>query len=579
MAGLNSGPETDSQAPRQALTSRRFFATIAWLRWRIFLNTLRGKGGTSELVVKFLSYPLLALMVLGPSIGAGFGAWYFVSRGMDAYLAIPLWIIFVLWQVIGVSTSASGPSFDLNSLARFPISYPDYLLMRLSFGLLDPPTLAGVCCLISMTLAITIAAPALFPWAAITLATYAACNLFFSRMVYSWMERWLAQRRTREMITVVILLGSLVVQVASQYASRLGSHDKPLSPWMLQSAQVLLAINWALPPGLSAFSIEHMHNGYTLLGVGAFAALLAYTAAFLVTLHFRLHAQYLGESMSEAPAALSRASKRSRPPALINDGVTWAGSSGGFAILPATIASLLVKELRLLLRSGPKLYTLIMPVFIVCLVSLRGTGMDQAGIRHGGIGLYMFPYACAYMQLIFVVFMYNALGGDGAGVQFYFIAPLRIREVMLAKNLMIGIILVLEVVLIYLATLFLSVHTPPSLIAATLAWTLFAFIVNLSIGNIRSIVSPKGVDPTKVRRQNVSTVNSFVSLAVVFSACVLGQLILLLCRWFHISYLVAAGLFAVLALLAAVLYWIVLNRLDQIAMDNVENLTRELCKA
>jgi hypothetical protein len=35
----------------------------------------------------------------------------------------------------------------LDSLIRFPIRYRDYLLIRLSFGLMDPPTLAGIACL------------------------------------------------------------------------------------------------------------------------------------------------------------------------------------------------------------------------------------------------------------------------------------------------------------------------------------------------------------------------------------------------------------------------------------------------
>ncbi len=260
MAGMN--PQPAALPPLAPPSSWQHFATIAWLRWRIFRNTLRGKGAVGELIVKILSYPLLALIVIGPSVGAGAAAWYFVHQHLDAYLAIPLWIIFLLWQFIGVSTSASGPNFDIASLIRFPIRYRDYLLIRLSFGLLDPPTLAGIGCLVAMTIGTSIAAPAMAPWAALLFFLYAACNVLFSRMLYTWLERWLAQRRTRELFTAILLIGSLGVQFAGQFADRWGrhAHHGPISPFSRQSPELCSPSTGssllALPPHPSAICIK-----------------------------------------------------------------------------------------------------------------------------------------------------------------------------------------------------------------------------------------------------------------------------------------------------------------------------------
>src|SRR5882762_6551625 len=156
--GLGAGPAPGTTAP---VSSRQHFATIAWLRWRIFVNSLRGKGAKGELVAKIISYPILAAMILGPSIGAGIGSFYLVNQDEVSLLAIPFWIIFGLWQFIGLNTSATGPSFDLSTLVRFPIRYRDYLLIRLSFGLMDPPTLAGIACLMASCLGIALASPSL----------------------------------------------------------------------------------------------------------------------------------------------------------------------------------------------------------------------------------------------------------------------------------------------------------------------------------------------------------------------------------------------------------------------------------
>jgi len=562
--------------------SRQQFSTITWLRWRIFVNSLRSKGAKGELVAKIFSYPLLALMVLGPSTGAGLASWYFVSQGMEPYLAIPLWIIVLLWQFIGVSTSATGPTFDLSTLTRFPIRYRDYLLMRLSFGLMDPPTLAGLCCLIAMSIGIGIAAPALFAWSAINLFVYAVCLVLFSRMIYAWTERWLAQRRTRELFTGIILVASLGFQFAGQafgrFAQKMGSgHHTAVNPFLEKTAKGLVSVNWWLPPGLPAASIDHLHAGLTSLAVAALLGLLAYTALFLLVLHLRLHAQYLGENLGEAPATARKKSTASRIKSVASQ--TSSESSSSFSILSPAVAANLIKEVRYLLRSGPKLYVLIMPVFVVFLFSMRNTGMNYAGFGPHGIEGILFTYGCAYTQLLFVGMIYNSLGSDGAGTRFYFIAPLRFRDVMLAKNLLTFIIFSIEAILIYVATSFLSTPAPLALTAATIAWSLFTLFLNLSIGNVRSIVSPKAMDPAKVRSQNVSGLNSLISLAVVIVCVVLGSIMFYICQYLHASYWLATATFSGLAALTFAMYAIVMNRMDGIAASHAENLTATLSKA
>ena len=572
MAGIETEPQSGLNAN---ISSRRHFDTIAWLRWRIFLNGMRGKGATGELVVRFISYPFLALMILGPAVGAGVGSYYLVDQGTVQLLAIPLWIIFALWQFIGINTSATGPSFDLSSLIRFPIRYRDYLLIRLSFGLMDPPTLAGIACLIAMSLGIAIAEPELFPWAALVLFAYAICNILFSRMIYSWLERWLAQRRTRELVTGIILALSLGFQFLAQFAQRLGHphHHAAPNPFLLQATHILFSVNWLLPPGLAASSMDHMHSGSYPIAAAALCGVIFYTSAFLLILHMRLHAQYLGEDLSEAPASHPKAASIKTLPSAVAP-----SSARSFAFLPTAVAAGLIKEIRYLLRSGPKLYVLVMPVFMVFLFSVRSSGMSYAGVQHSAFTGMLFSYGCAYTQLLFVGLIYNSLGGDGSGVQFYFIAPVRMRDVILAKNLLTCGIFAVEAVLIYFAAAFIATPAPLDLTAATLAWSLFALFLNMSIGNVRSIVSPKVLDPGKMRSQNVSGVNSLISLLVVIGSVGLGAVVAVLCRYFHLSYWPAAAVFLVLAALSLAAYAVVLQKLDEIAANNLEALTATLSK-
>jgi ABC-2 type transport system permease protein len=219
-----------------------------------------------------------------------------------------------------------------------------------------------------------------------------------------------------------------------------------------------------------------------------------------------------------------------------------------------------------------------MPVFVVLLFSMRTSGMQYAGItRHGVTGL-LFSYGCAYTQLIFVSLIYNSLGGDGAGVQFYFLAPIRMRDVMLAKNLMNIGIFTIEMVLMFIASALISKPAPPDLTVATLAWSVFTLLLNMSIGNARSIVSPKVLDPARVRSQNVSTLNSLISLGVVAASFVIGAAALAACYWMHTGYWPAALLFVALAAASCAWYALGLARIDRFAWEHVEQLTASLGK-
>ena len=95
---------------------------------------------------------------------------------------------------------------------------------------------------------------------------------------------------------------------------------------------------------------------------------------------------------------------------------------------------------------------------------------------------------------------------DGPGVQFYFISPIRLRDVFLAKNLIGFLLSFVELVLIFGVLTFVA-RTPSTLIAlATLFWLLFATLTNGAIGNLRSLSAPKKIDLSKIsRRANLPT--------------------------------------------------------------------------
>ena len=81
MAGLIATPDPSqprATQPWTAAQSRAQFAALAKLRWYIFRNAFRRKGGGGELAARILLFPILGIVAFGPIIGSGFGAYFLV---------------------------------------------------------------------------------------------------------------------------------------------------------------------------------------------------------------------------------------------------------------------------------------------------------------------------------------------------------------------------------------------------------------------------------------------------------------------------------------------------------------------
>ncbi len=173
------------------------FAAIALVRWQLFLNSLRTVRGRMEVVARGFTFLAFGMGGFVGSIAIGFVAWYCVYSGRADWLPLLLWPLFLFWQLVPVMASAFTENVDSSNLLRFPLTFPSYFLIRIAYGSLDPPTLMGCLWLLGMAIGIGCAAPLLFLPAAAVLLLFAIFNILLARMLFTWAERWLAQRKTR----------------------------------------------------------------------------------------------------------------------------------------------------------------------------------------------------------------------------------------------------------------------------------------------------------------------------------------------------------------------------------------------
>jgi ABC-2 type transport system permease protein len=545
---------------------RSQLAAIAWLRWRLFCNSLRTTRGTMELVSRIIVSLAFVLLGLGGATGMAIGSYYFVSSGKPEMLAVLLWPVFVFWQGFPLMATAFTNNPDSSELLHFPLTYRSYFLVRLAYGSFDPATALGSAWLLAILLGVGIAKPVLLPWTGLVLLGFAAFNILFMQMVFAWVERWLAQRRTREIMGVLFVLLLLSFQLIGPLTQHFGKKPRPEFRRLVEIVQPAQGI---LPPGLAADAIARAATSQFMTGFSSLLLLTAFALMIGYLLHVRLVAQYRGENLSEAGERIVDEKDRE---------VRMGWNFPGFS---QSVAAVFEKEIRYLSRSGPMLLTLIMPIFV--LVVFRLGPMNPA--RHAGSGTLLmrapnmaFPAAVAYSLLVLTNLAYNNFGGDAAGIQFFYASPARFSEIVLAKNLTHSCILVMETIFSWIAVTFL--YGPPALAItiAALAGLLFAAPVNFTAGNLLSIYSPKKLDYATFGRQRASQTTVLLSLLVQFVVVGVGVSVFVTARYYG-SFWIATAIFLVLAAVTTTGYAAVLSRLDRIALDRRETLVAELCRA
>jgi ABC-2 type transport system permease protein len=536
---------------------------IANLRWRMFVNGLRSKRGKMELVSRILVTSAFALGGFGGFAATTGLSWYFVSHGNTAFLAIPLWTILFFWQVFPVMATAFTNNPDSSELLRFPLTYRSYFLVRLAYGFVDPASALGSVALLGVLLGVTVARPLLLPWACIVLSTFALFNLVLMQTIFAWIERWLAQRRTREIMGVLFILATLSFQMIGPLMQQIthGSH-----PSLLRNVAILAKVQSVLPPGLAADSIAQLDSGHFFVGFTSLLFLATITVAIGCFLHLRIRAQFQGENLNETAA---RPSTRQLLPMQLG----W--ELPGFS---QSVAAVFEKEVRYLSRSGPMLLTLIMPIFMLLIIRIG----PMSALRHSGAMSRTpdtaFPGAAAYGLLILTNLVYNTFGGDSGGMQFFYASPVQFRHVILGKNLTHAAVLVVTTIFAWFAVTYLYGAPHLAVTIATIAGLLFAAPLNFTAGNLLSVYSPKKRDFATFGRQNVSQTTVLASMGMQIVIVGFGVAVFAIAKVYK-NLWIAPALFLLLAVISIPAYIIVLRRMDHLVVERRETLLAELCRA
>jgi len=223
--------------------ARAQYGALVHLRWRIFINGLRSNLGVLELGARTVSYAIYSLMGLGLGVGIGTVAYLLASRDQWQYFAILFWVVCVMWQALPIMLASFQEQFDLAACCvsrGISALLPSLRGLRTLRFVYDywravlPGILVG-----------TVAArPEMFLWTALILVIFAAFNILLVRAVFAWIDRWLSQRKTREILGAIFMILVLSLQFMNPAFWQRGRHSQGSGAQEQQKIDRFLASPW-----------------------------------------------------------------------------------------------------------------------------------------------------------------------------------------------------------------------------------------------------------------------------------------------------------------------------------------------
>jgi len=362
-------------------------------------------------------------------------------------------------------------------------------------------------------------------------------------------------------LLAIFVLLLLLVQLSAALGSRWEDRLKPYLAAALPVIQLL-------PPSLTGKALAGVARGQASEIATPVALLLGYALACGLLLKRRLRAQYRGEDLGEAqaPRAVLTASS-----AASTTYASWASS-----FLPGPVAAVFEKECRYLFRNSVVLLNSFLPVILVAFFGLAWHGQRKAVGFFARWPELAFPAGVAYMFVIVGQFALNIFAYDARGIQVLFVAPVRFRDVLLGKNLVLGLLLVAEAALIWLLVSLLSGPPGAMTVVATFSALLVAALVHFIVGNWLSLKFPRRFDFGRYRRRP-SGMTMLVGFGLQLVMIGMAAVVTLLASWSGRMWLVAVVFLALSGVMLRV-YGATLDYFTRLATQQREVLTAELCR-
>ncbi len=588
--------------------------TILWAQYRTLLNfypKVRG-GSWFGILTQLLWYGLFAF--------ASWGVYLLLAttkNGVTEFLSPGLLLVFLYWQFVPILLIATGASLDLRKLVVYPIPPGD--LFSIEVLLRVTAAIEVFIVLIGATLGLR-RNPNLHVWAPLVLIPFLFFNLYVATGLRDLIARLMARRRIREVLIFLFVLAAAAPQLLVLRGRNTGPQLRGPIKNILDHANLPI---W--PWGAAA----HLADGNDILvSLAAMTIWVAVAYAFARwqfarSLNFDAQAASATADPQSAPGRSARgATVRSRVlpgrepghltanPALpggdlpvdpsynageaTNPSCGQSGPKGRVGsgapsirerlyripsrLFADPLAALIEKELRFLTRA-PRFrmvffmgFTFGMVIWLPIL--LKGNNADGPSTFSDNFLTVITLYS---MLLLGEVCYWNCFGFDRGAAQAYFVFPVPIRTVLIAKNIAGLFFTFLEMTLITGVCLLLRMPvTPQRFLDATAVAIVLSFFL-LAFGNLTSTHNPRPVDPSQSMRSGVAGRTQMITL-LIYPASFLPIGLAYAARYAFDTQRAFYGMLVLDAALGAIVYGIALQSAVARATEKKEQMIDALAK-
>jgi len=494
--------------------------TMAWLRWRLMLNSLRTARGLGETLARVWVILPGGLLALVGSAAAGLGVFSGLTAGGDLQnqrlvLGVAWTFIGILALVLPILLGEGRAELAPRRLLQFPLSRGDLFWTGMLGGVLSGVNLLWYPAMAATLVAAVVSGqvPPLLVFPAGLLATV---SILATQQALLMGVQWIAtNRRLREIATVLAVLFFVMLGQLPNILNLI--HTSGQSKAAPLTARILLVSVKSLPPVLAVDLA--VPDGFLDGLIGSVGLLVWMGLA-------------LGIAWKLYLAGLVRQSG-SRKTTWKPRGIGLHHLEGLLSFLPPDVRALALKQLRYTFRSTSGRLALLMSPVLGLMLGIMQRG-GSAVLLKLPIHDTVFLALCLMASINVFQLTANRFQWDGGGAVLYFVAPVDAAHVIFGLDVGLWLFQSLTGFGMLAAFVILSGFPGPGVLSSGLLLYLGGQILSLLGGSVLSILvpSPREIGTARNRLPLLSSLGM-----LVVSACtmlVFGMPALLL-QWFFPS--------------------------------------------
>jgi ABC-2 type transport system permease protein len=462
-------------------------------------------------------------------------------------------LVVSLWtQAVPLMLATSGMSIDLQKIKMYPIPSNELFAIEV---LLRVSTSIETMLLVMGAAAGLLFNPALSGWRFLGVLAFLLFHLLLGVGLRDFVVRVLGRRKLRTVFTLLFVAFFLLPRflmprgsagrewIRAQMASAWWDHA--LLPWSA-TARIFTGPE----PWVSTLTMV----GWLMIA-GVFALW-----QFRRTLAFDPDAaSSAGSGAGVEPTRSGRlAALTSLPSRMFGDG----------------IGVLVEKEFRYMARS-PRFRMLLLMSCGLGLLMASNYARNASPGPHWGRPDFLVLAAAYSLLMLGQVAVWNAFGMDRSAAQFYFVAPLRIERVMMAKNIAGALLVLFGVSITAGAARLLQFPVTAMSWAEALSVTVTTAVFLFAGGNYLSVRNPVPIDPESAMRQRAAS-GVQAMFVFVYPLLFLPTALAYLARWEFESHAAFYGVLAVMTTLGAIAYWVSMDSIGPYAEQHKEKMLATL---